>query len=271
MTESEVRQKVVSTAIKYLGCNEADGSHRKIIDIYNKHYPLARNYKMTYSNAWCAAFVSVVAIICGYTDIMFTECGCAAMIQRYKNAGRWQESDTYCPSSGDIIMYDWQDSGVGDCHGVPDHVGIVVNVSNHQIKVIEGNKGHAVAYRTISVNGKYVRGFCLPDYASKADSVTNGKADNKKDTSQSATVSANIEYAKARTDALAGTYRTTDDLNLRTGAGINKKVQCVIPAGDTVQCYGYYTEIRNVLWYLVAYKTMTGFVSSQYLKRIKEN
>ena len=63
MTESEVRQKVVSTAIKYLGCNEADGSHRKIIDIYNKHYPLVRNYKMTYSDAWCAAFVSVVAII----------------------------------------------------------------------------------------------------------------------------------------------------------------------------------------------------------------
>ncbi len=59
MTESEIRQKVVDTAIRYLGCNEANGSHRKIIDIYNKHVPLARNYEMTYSDAWCAAFQEV--------------------------------------------------------------------------------------------------------------------------------------------------------------------------------------------------------------------
>ena len=51
MTESEVRQKVVSTAIKYVGCNEADGSHRKIIDIYNKHYPLALCVRIVVSEA----------------------------------------------------------------------------------------------------------------------------------------------------------------------------------------------------------------------------
>ena len=34
--------------------------------------------------------------------------------------------------------------------------------------VIEGNKSEAVAYRSLNVNGKYIRGYCLPDYAQKA-------------------------------------------------------------------------------------------------------
>lgn len=39
MTEKELRQKVVDTAVSYLGCKEANGSHRKIIDLYNSHKP----------------------------------------------------------------------------------------------------------------------------------------------------------------------------------------------------------------------------------------
>lgn len=42
MTEQELRNKVVQTARGYLGSKEADGSHRKIIDGYNAHKPLAR-------------------------------------------------------------------------------------------------------------------------------------------------------------------------------------------------------------------------------------
>jgi peptidoglycan hydrolase-like protein with peptidoglycan-binding domain len=34
--------------------------------------------------------------------------------------------------------------------------------------VIEGNYQNAVMRRTLSVNDRYIRGFCLPDYASKA-------------------------------------------------------------------------------------------------------
>ena len=36
------RQKFVNTAASFIGCKEADGSHRQIIDIYNGHKPLAR-------------------------------------------------------------------------------------------------------------------------------------------------------------------------------------------------------------------------------------
>lgn len=73
---NELRAKVVSTAEQYIGCKESDGSHRKIIDIYNSHLPLARNYKVTYTDAWCATFVSAISVLCGLTDIMPTECGC---------------------------------------------------------------------------------------------------------------------------------------------------------------------------------------------------
>ena len=63
MTENQLRQKVVKIAVSYLGCKEADGSHRKIIDLYNSHKPLARGYAVKYTDAWCSTFASAVAII----------------------------------------------------------------------------------------------------------------------------------------------------------------------------------------------------------------
>ena len=168
MTEAQVRQRVVEAAKAWLGCNEADGSHKQIIDLYNSHKPLARGYKLQYSDAWCAGFVSAVAIKCGLTDIMPTEVGVGNMIDLYRRLGRWKEQDSYVPSTGDVIMYAWGDSGAGDCQSGASHVGIVVSCDGKTITVIEGNKNNAVGYREIAVNGRYIRGFGLPDYASKA-------------------------------------------------------------------------------------------------------
>ncbi len=36
------------------------------------------------------------------------------------------------------------------------------------LTVIEGNYKNAVSYREIAVGGRYIRGYCLPDYASMA-------------------------------------------------------------------------------------------------------
>ena len=69
--------------------------------------------------------------------------------------------------SSDYLFYDWQDSGVGDNEGDPDHVGIITEVIGKTIKVIEGNLKDSVAYRTMSINGRYIRGYGIPDYASK--------------------------------------------------------------------------------------------------------
>ena len=168
MKETQIREKVVATAKAWIGCNEADGSHRQIVDVYNSHRPLARGYALKYTDAWCAGFVSAVAIKLGLTDIMPTEVGVGNMIDLYRRLGRWKEQDSYVPSPGDVIMYAWGDSGAGDCASGASHVGIVVSCDGKTITVIEGNKNNAVGYREIAVNGRYIRGFGLPDYASKA-------------------------------------------------------------------------------------------------------
>ncbi|MFR2694328.1 MAG: CHAP domain-containing protein [Enterocloster bolteae] len=119
-------------------------------------------------------FVSAMAIKTGLTDIIPTECGCGQMIQLFQKLGAWVENDAYRPSTGDVIFYDWDDNGVGDDTGWPEHVGIVVSVSGNTIKVIEGNKSDSVSYREIAVNGRYIRGYGVPEYSSKATSAGSG-------------------------------------------------------------------------------------------------
>lgn len=156
--------KVVAQALAWLGKNEKDGSHKAIIDIYNGHKPLARGYKVKYTDDWCATFVSAVAVKLGYTDIIPTECSCNEMIKLFKKMGIWVESDAIKPNPGDIIFYDWKDNGVGDNAGSANHTGIVEKVVGDTITVIEGNYSEAVKRRAIRVNGKYIRGYGKPKY-----------------------------------------------------------------------------------------------------------
>lgn len=189
MTETQVRQKIVDIAVSWERKKETDGSHKEIIDIYNGHAPLARGYKVKYTDSWCAAFASAAAIAAGYTDIIPTECGCGQMIAAFQKMGCWVEDDNYIPSSGDYIFYDWNDIGAGDCTGWPEHVGIVVSVSNNVIKVIEGNKSDAVGYRELAVNGRYIRGYGAPDYKAKAgtEAPETGTNDDKTESEQAKT------------------------------------------------------------------------------------
>ncbi len=168
---AKTAKEIVAQAKAWLGYNESNGSHKQIIDVYNAHKPLARGYAVKYSDAWCATFVSACAIKCGCTDIIPTECGCNPMIQLFKNLGEWVENDAYVPNPGDIIFYDWQDSGSGDNKGSSDHVGIVEGVSGKTITIIEGNYSNAVKRRTLQVNGKYIRGYGVPKYAAKVEKV----------------------------------------------------------------------------------------------------
>ena len=157
-------KNVIAQAQAWLGKNEKDGSHKGIIDVYNSHKPLARGYKVKYTDAWCATFVSAVAVKLGYTDIIPTECSCSKMIELLKGIGSFVEDDAYVPKAGDILFYDWEDSGNGENKGNPDHVGIVEKVVGDTIHVIEGNYSNSVKRRTLRVNGKYIRGFGVPKY-----------------------------------------------------------------------------------------------------------
>ena len=168
MKESEIRRNVAAKAASFIGVREGTAQHHAIIDGYNAHKPLARGYKVTYKDAWCATFGSYIAILLGHTDIVPTECGCGAQIEAFKAKGRWCENDAKVPEPGDYIFYDWDDNGVGDCTGYPEHVGIVESVNGNSLAVIEGNKSNAVGRRTMQVNGRFIRGYGVPNYASKA-------------------------------------------------------------------------------------------------------
>ena len=160
--------EVVKLAQSWIGRKESDGTHKYIIDLYNNgQKKLPRGYKVKYTDSWCATTISSLAISLGYTDIIPTECSCQRMIDRFKEIGCWVENENRIPTPGDIIFYDWQDNGKGDNVGWSDHVGIVVGTAGPFIKVIEGNKDDTVAYRIIPKGHYQIRGFGLPDYASK--------------------------------------------------------------------------------------------------------
>lgn len=267
---SRKRSEIVAQAQSWIGCKEANGSHKKIIDIYNNHKPLARGYKVKYTDAWCATFGSACAIAKGYTDIIPTECGCDKLIALFQKIGCWVENDAYVPSPGDYIFYDWQDNGVGDNKGSSDHVGIVEKVEGALITVIEGNYSDAVKRRSVAVNGRYIRGFGVPKYDKEV--ATNPTSSGS--TSQTAkkkyvlkNKSAKVGFASSRDSSIAGTYVTTSDLNMRTGAGTSNTVILTLLEGAEVKCYGYYSTKDGVKWYLVAVDDYAGFVSSKYLKR----
>lgn len=172
MTENELRQQVVSTALSWLGMKENTARHLEMLAIYNAQSPLPRGTRMLAHWPWCAAFVSVVSLQCGLRDIMPTECGCPGMVRLYQELGRWVEDDAYVPSPGDVVFYNWQDGtnyAVTDNVGQSNHVGIVLSCDGETMEIIEGNNANAVNKRNLAVNGRYIRGFGIPDYASKAD------------------------------------------------------------------------------------------------------
>lgn len=213
------RNKVVKIMQSWIGKKESNGSHHVIIDIYNQIKPLPMGWKMTYSAAWCAATVSAAFHKAGYDAIFPAECGCGRMIDKAKQMGIWKESDSYVPSPGDCIMYDWDDGAnyaKYDNTGAPDHVGMVESVSGKTITIIEGNMGsRVVGRRKIEVNGRYIRGYITPKFSSESTNTSqSSNSSSSKKKSTVAKVAASYKVGKEYTVS-------TDYLNVRTGPGTN--------------------------------------------------
>ena len=248
-TVQKTRQAAVSLIQSWVGKKESDGSHKSIIDIYNSFKPLPRGYKVKYTDAWCAATVSAVAIKLGYTDIMPVECSCVQLINQAKEMVIWQENDAYTPQPGDLVLYDWQDSGSGDNTGTPDHVGMVEEVSGSTIKVIEGNYSDAVKRRSIQLNGKYIRGYICPKYDDAAATTTKTGAPSK-----------TVQWVGVVTSV---------GLNVRTWAGVenpNIKSYPELKKGDEVEVCDIVDASTGTPWYYVRIDgKVYGFVSSKYI------
>lgn len=231
----------------WLGWSEANGKHRQIIDIYNAHKPLARGYKVQYTDAWCDTTVSAAFITANAVSaIGGTECGVQEHIQIFRKAGIWLGKVK--PQAGDLICYDWGRDGCAD------HIGIVETVNGSTITTIEGNYQDAVSRRVIAYDDYRICGYARPKYSADPDEYTATEKADKFDA------------------ALAGTYITKSAANMRNGASSTKySVMVKIPEGAKVQNYGYYSLNGSAKWLYVQVtidgKTYTGFVSSGMLKK----
>lgn len=143
------------------GAREGGETHKNILAIYNNHKPLARNYRVTTKDSWCATSVSAAFIKAGAVDAIKggTECSCGKMVELAKRNGLWDGNWKRVPAVGDIVMYDWNKK-----HGWPEHVGIVTAVNGSSFTVIEGNKNDMVGYRTVSTGSASIAGFIRPAY-----------------------------------------------------------------------------------------------------------
>ena len=236
--------KVVEQAKAWLGRNEASGTHKAVIDVYNAHKPLARGYAVKYTDSWCATFVSAVAIKTGCTDIIPLECGCQQQIELFKKLGSWDESDARTPNPGDIIYYDWQDSGKGDNVGWSDHVGIVEKVSLGKITVIEGNYSNAVKRRILSVNAKNIRGYGVPKYDTETAIKTETPTEAKKQPSVASKTYTLTQFIKdvqkatgAKIDGIAG--KETLSKTVTVSAKVNSKHAVVKPIQKRLNALGF--------------------------------
>lgn len=130
------------------------------------------------------------------------------------------------------------------CSFAPLKKGTVVGVCD------SAKASNGVVWYYIKYNNQY--GFASSKYIQKTNTTTNNNTNG-------------VDSAASYSGSIAGTYKTTTALNLRAGAGTNKKIQCIIPKDGKVSCYGYYSTLSGVKWYLVTYGQYTGFASSKYL------
>lgn len=161
----------VSVMQGWVGYSEANGKYKQIIDLYNSHRPLARGYKLKYSDEWCDGTISAAAIKAGAVDIIGTEVGCEEHVKIFKKKGIWIEDGTITPKKGDIILFNWDDNTQPN-NGYSDHIGVVEKVSGSTITTIEGNKSRAVGRRTLKVGAGNIRGYARPKYKAESSNTS---------------------------------------------------------------------------------------------------
>lgn len=173
------RDEFIKTLTSWDGAMRGDAVHKQIVDAYNSYLPHPRGYKLTYTDDYCAAMVSAAAILCGLTEVIPIECSCGEQMRWYQSRGQWIEDDAHVPQIGEQVFYHWADGGdyaATDCTGAPNHTGIVTRAVGSCVNVFEGNKGskHECGYRTLEINGRYIRGFGIPSYPAEKRTLVRG-------------------------------------------------------------------------------------------------
>ena len=147
------RDNFVNLAKSYLSIKRVDKN--KLVDFYNANcfdlVKKSRKYRITYTDNWCAMFVSVCAYKNGLKTFPY-EVSVYQMCLLAKETNTFYR-DVESVKSGDLIIYNWN----GDY--IPDHVGIVKDIKNGIITTIEGNYNSSVRSRTLSTHSASIHGF----------------------------------------------------------------------------------------------------------------
>lgn len=252
------RTDFVNKALSWVGTKEKSAGHKTIVADYNKACDKGR--KATTATAWCAAFVGAVA---QETDNVLKDgvgvpvdysCGTGAhsLIAKAKAAGIWVESDAYAPRVGDVIIYDWSDNGKGDDTTGHDHTGIVTSVTGNSFVVTEGNRKNSVSNRTMTRNGRYIRGFIAVKFA---DEVTPPTPEPTPTPTPAPAPSTQTYKVKTNTGV---------NLRLRAEPNTKSKVVASMPNGTIVKV----DTITNGWAHIPDYKGKSGFASKTYLVKV---
>lgn len=135
-TISGFGSKMVATARKYKGYNEADGS--------------CKLFGGSRTVAWCAKFVSYVARECGVSNFKFST------VQDIWDWGVLNNKFSKNPKVGDaIILKGWDPKR----KKYASHTGIVTRVENGRVYTIEGNTTDRVDERSYSLNDSKITGY----------------------------------------------------------------------------------------------------------------
>lgn len=164
------------------------------------------------------------------------------------------------------VSTDFSNIQIGEALWCPGHIGIYIGdglgvectpawANGVQITAV-GNIGTKSIYKT----RRWTKHGKLPyvTYEESSKTISSTKK--------------TVESAKSFLNSLGGNYKVTASaLNIRSGAGTSKTILTTIPKGTTVQCFGYYTNLKGVKWLYIQFeqnkKTVIGFAASKYLER----
>ena len=145
--------KIVQLAVSF------KGERNSLVDIYNTYLPRPRGYRVKYEDQLCATFVSALFIKMGWTDIVPPECGAQQLYNNMDALDRAVIDRHRVPNPGDLIFF-------GPDSGRIQHVGIVTEVQNGK-QIYYYDIQATVGRHTCPVGYSYVKGYGMPDYASK--------------------------------------------------------------------------------------------------------
>ena len=79
-------------------------------------------------------------------------------------------------------------------------------------------------------------------------------------------VTQTLQVAQRKSAAFHKAYKTTDDLNMRSGAGTDFPVLTTLPQGATFRCHGFYNVVGSTVWLFGEAAGKKGYCSKAYLK-----